>query len=316
MIFGEKSGRSTSEKDAIEIINHYLDLGGNHIDTANVYAEGRSEEIIGKTLKGKRENTILSTKVRFRMSPDINAEGLSRTHIIQSVNDSLTRLKIDYIDLLYLHSFDPITPLEETIRAIEHLIDKGKVRYIGISNFKAWQVMKAQGLTKYLNTNPFICAQYQYSLVKRDLEHEFFDLFESEGLGLLTWGPLGGGFLSGKYSKSNNPTSGRISGTADDTEESWGRRNNEKNWKIIDEIKTLTIKYNATFSQIAIAWILSKKVVSSVLLGVRTLDQLKDNMGANNITLSSDELDKLNNLSQLPELYPYRFMSKYGNRKI
>ncbi|WP_298237583.1 aldo/keto reductase [uncultured Algibacter sp.] len=315
MIFGEKSGRATSEEDAIKMINYYLDLGGNHIDTANVYADGRSEEIIGKTLKGKRDKTIISTKVRFRTSSDINAEGLSRTHIVQSVDDSLARLKTDYIDLLYLHSFDPITPLEETIRAIEHLIDKGKVRYIGVSNFKAWQLMKAQGLTKYLNTNPFIAAQYQYSLVKRDLEYEFFDLFESEGLGLLTWGPLGGGFLSGKYTK-DKPNSGRIASTSDDTEESWERRNSDKNWQIINAIESLTKKYNVTFSQVAIAWILSNKVVSSVILGVRTLDQLKDNMGANNLYLTLDEVNLLNNLSQLPELYPYRFMNEYGNREI
>jgi aryl-alcohol dehydrogenase-like predicted oxidoreductase len=315
MIFGEQSGRATSEKDAIEIIDHYLDLGGNHIDTANVYAEGRSEEIIGKALQGKREKTLISSKVRFSVSPDVNAEGLSRMHIIQSVDDSLKRLQTDYLDLLYLHSFDAITPLEETIRAVEHLIDKGKVRYIGISNFKAWQLMKAQGLTKYLNTNPFICAQYQYSLVKRDLEYEFFDLFESEGLGLMTWGPLGGGFLSGKYSK-DRPKSGRIASTADDTEESWGRRNNEKNWQIMEAIEGLTKKYNATFSQVAIAWLLSKKVVASVIMGIRTLEQLKDNMGANNVTLSTEDVERLDNLSQLPELYPYRFMAEYGTRVI
>lgn len=315
MIFGEQLGRSTSEKDAIEMINYYLEMGGNHIDTANVYAEGRSEEIIGKALQGNRKKTIISTKVRFSMSSDVNAEGLSRTHIIQSVEDSLTRLKTDYIDMLYLHSFDPITPIEETLRVLEHLIDSGKVRYIGVSNFKAWQVMKAQGLTKYLNTNPFISAQYQYSLVKRDVEYEFFDLLESEGLGLLAWGPLGGGFVSGKYSKAT-PTSGRISMTSEDTEESWERRNNDKNWKIMGAIDTLTLKYNATHSQIAIAWILSRKVIASVVLGARTLDQLKDNMGANNILLTADELDVLTQLSKLPEVYPYRFIDAYGDRAI
>ena len=315
MIFGEKSGRSTSEKDAIEIIERYLDLGGNHIDTANVYADGVSEEIIGKAVQGKRENTIISTKVRFSTSSNVNDQGLSRHHIIQSVDKSLKRLNTDYIDLLYLHCFDPLTPIEETIRTLENLIANGKVRYIGISNFKAWQLMKAQGLTNYLNTNSFIAAQYQYSLVKRDLEYEFFDLLEAEGMGLLPWGPLGGGFLSGKYSKEK-PVEGRISSSAEDTEESWQRRSNEKNWSIIDYIKALTKKHNATFSQIAIAWILSKKVVSSVILGVRTLDQLNDNIDANKVRLTTEEIDTLNNLSKPSELYPYRFMNEYGNRKI
>lgn len=315
MIFGEQSNRSTSEKDALKIIDQYIGEGGNHLDTADVYAGGRSEEIVGTSLKNRRTEIIVSTKVRFKTLNNINGEGLSRLHIMEGVHSSLKRLQTDYIDLLYVHCFDPITPLEETIRSLEDLVRSGKVRYIGISNFKAWQLMKAQGLTQQLNTNYFVAAQYQYSLVKRDMEYEFFDLLESEGLGLLPWGPLGGGFLTGKYSKEL-PTSGRISTTSEETEESWERRNTEKNWTIVDKIHELSAKYKASPSQISIAWILSKNVVSSVILGVRTMEQLKDNMAANNLVLSTEDLAVLDQLSALPELYPYRMIEAYGTRNL
>lgn len=315
MIFGEKSNRATPKREAFEIIDKYLASGGNHIDTADVYAGGNSEEIVGEALKNRRGEVIISTKVRFRTQKSINAEGLSRLHITAGVNASLKRLQTDYIDLLYVHCFDPITPLEETIRTLEDLIRNGKVRYIGISNFKAWQLMKAQGLARQLNTNCFVAAQYQYSLVKRDLEYEFFDLLASEGVGLLPWGPLGGGFLSGKYAKSG-PTSGRIATTAAETEESWERRNTEKNWQIIEKVQELAQKYEASVAQISLAWILSKNVVSSVILGVRTMEQLNDNLQANKLTLSVEDLTALDKASALPELYPYRMIEAYGQRNL
>ncbi|MEM8907723.1 MAG: aldo/keto reductase, partial [Bacteroidota bacterium] len=313
MIFGEQSNRSTPEKEAIEIINHYLEAGGNHIDTADVYAQGRSEEIVGKALEGRRQEVIIATKVRFPTGQGPNQQGLSRHHITEGVHQSLRRLKSDYIDLLYVHCWDPITPLTETLRTLEDLIRSGKVRYIGISNFKAWQLMKAQGLCDQFHLNRFIAAQYQYSLVKRDIEYEFFDLMEAEGLGLLPWGPLGGGFLTGKYQREQ-PTTGRISTTADHTEESWDRRNTEQNWAILDLVKQLAEKHQASPTQIAIAWILSKKIVASVILGVRTLAQLQDNLAAQAVQLSSDEIASLDTISALPEWYPYRMIEAYGQR--
>ena len=316
MIFGETSERSTPKKEALSIIHRYLDEGGNHIDTADVYAEGRSEEIVGEALHGsRRDKTIIATKTRFRTGEGINAEGLSRLHMIDGVNASLKRLRTDHIDLLYIHCFDPLTPLEETIRTLEDLVRDGKVRYLGISNFKAWQLMKAQGLTGLLNTNRFIAAQYQYSLVKRDLEYEFFDLLASEGLGLLPWGPLGGGFLTGKYSR-NAPTVGRIATTPKGNEESWDRRNTEKNWNIIERLRQLSEKYGATPSQISLAWILTKKVVPTVILGVRTIEQLEDNLGANRLQLSTEDVATLDVISKMPELYPYRVIEEYGRREL
>ena len=317
MIFGEKSNRSTPKKEALKIIDQYLEAGGNHLDTADVYAGGRSEKIVGKALKKRRSEVIVSTKTRFKTQNHINGEGLSRLHMVEGVHSSLKRLQTEYIDLLYVHCFDPITPLEETIRALEDLIRSGKVRYIGISNFKAWQLMKAQGLTRQLNTNCFVAAQYQYSLVKRDMEYEFFDLLESEGLGLLPWGPLGGGFLTGKYSRSKEElTSGRIATTSEETEESWERRNTEQNWRIVEKLQELSKKYNATPSQISVAWILSKSVVSSVIVGVRTMEQLDDNLKAKDLRLSIEDVAELDRLSTLPELYPYRMIEAYGKRNL
>ncbi|MEO0338432.1 MAG: aldo/keto reductase, partial [Bacteroidota bacterium] len=316
MLFGEESGRSTPEADAKAIMQYYLAEGGNHIDTANVYAGGRSEEIIGRALEAsQRKRVILATKVRFPMGEDHNQAGLSRLHIIEAVHDSLRRLQTDYIDLLYVHAWDPITPIQETLRALDDIVTSGKVRYLGVSNFKAWQVMKAQGLADQLGMHKFIAGQYQYSLVKRDLEYEFVDLFESEGLGLLPWGPLGGGFLTGKYQRTG-PTAGRISITEDHTEESWERRNTEQNWQILDYVQDLAKQHQVTPSQVALAWLRAKQVVSSVILGARTLDQLKDNMGAAKLNLSQVEIAHLDELSKLPELYPYRMLEAYAQRKL
>lgn len=315
MIFGEDSERSTPKSEAIRLIDQFLDAGGNHIDTADVYANGVSEKIVGEALKHKRQDVVVSTKIRFRTAPNPNAEGLSRWNLIQGVENSLKRLETDYLDILYLHCFDPVTPLEETVCTLINLMVSGKVRYVGISNFKAWQLMKSQGMLNQLGSFGFIAAQYQYSLVKRDLEYEFFDLLPDQGLGLLPWGPLGGGFLTGKYSRQG-PVEGRIATTSPQTEESWMRRNKKKNWLIMEGISSLANDYGATSSQIAIAWILSKKVVASTILGVRTRDQLSDNLGANSIKLSPEDIRKLDELSAPGELYPYRMISDYGNRTI
>ncbi|WP_373524590.1 aldo/keto reductase [Aquiflexum sp.] len=313
MIFGENSERGTPKSEAIRLIDQFLDSGGNHIDTADVYANGESEMIVGEALRNKRPDVIISTKIRFRTSSNPNAEGLSRWNIVQGVEKSLKRLETDYIDILYLHCFDPVTPLEETIGTLINLIESGKVRYIGISNFKAWQLMKSQGMLNQLSGFRFIAAQFQYSLVKRDLEYEFFDLFADQCIGLLPWGPLGGGFLSGKYTKQG-PIEGRIATTSPQTEESWERRNKKKNWLIMDQISSLAGSYGSTSSQVAIAWILSKSVVDSTIIGIRTSEQLSNNLGANDIRLSIEDISKLDQLSEPEELYPYRMIADYGNR--
>ena len=317
MVFGEESQRSTSPEIAEKIIHRFLDAGGNHIDTANVYADGRSEEIVGKAIKNKREQVVLATKMRFRSGGDgPNDLGLSRYHIIHSVEASLKRLGTETIDLLYMHCWDPIAPIEESLRAFDDLVAAGKVRYIGVSNFKAWQLMKALGLSDANGWARFVAAQYQYSLVARDIEPEFSDLCLSEGVGITPWGPLGGGFLTGKYQPGNKPQEGRIAIMPAETEETWDRRNTERNWSILEVVSNLASKYQAAHSQIAVAWLLVQPAVASVIVGVRTLEQLEDNLGAVNIHLKPEELEALDQVSALEERYPYRFIKQYGARKV
>lgn len=314
MIFGEDGTRGTDPKTAQKIIHKYLDAGGNHIDTANVYADGRSEEIVGAAIKDRRDQVILASKVRFSMGEGPNAEGLSRYHMLRSVEASLRRLQTDVIDLLYAHCWDPITPLEETLRAFDDLVASGKVRYIGVSNFKAWQLMKALASSDMHGWARFVAAQYQYSLVERNIEDEIGDLCLTEGLGLTPWGPLGGGFLSGKYQPGDKPEKGRLSMMADETEEAWHRRSNERNWIILQVVDEISKAHQATYSQIALAWLMRQPAVCSTIIGVRTMAQLEDNLAAIQITLSEDELQRLDRASKPEERYPYRFIELYGSR--
>jgi aryl-alcohol dehydrogenase-like predicted oxidoreductase len=318
MVFGEESQRSTPRNDAIQIIHAFLDEGGNHIDTANVYGVGRSEEIVGQAIHDRRDQVILGTKIRFPMGDGPNDQGLSRIHIQKGLEASLKRLNTDVIDLLYMHCWDPFAPLEESLKTFDDLVSSGKVRYIGVSNFKAWQLMKALSLSEQNGWERFIAAQYQYSLVTRDIEDEFTDLFLSEGVGLVPWGPLGGGFLSGKYSpdkKPDDPSEGRLAVMGEETEEAWHRRNSTKNWHLLDVISKLAANYpGATHSQIAIAWLLQQPAVSSVIVGVRTMDQLRDNLGYSILHLKRSEIEELNQASQTERGYPYRFLELYGSR--
>jgi aryl-alcohol dehydrogenase-like predicted oxidoreductase len=311
MIFGESSPRSTLPDEAERIIHRYIDAGGNHIDTADVYAGGRSEEIVGRALLGKRAGLVLASKVRFPTGDGPNDTGLSRYHIIRGVEDSLRRLQVETIDLLYMHCWDNLTPLEESLRALDDLVAAGKVRYIGVSNFKAWQLMKALGLSDRHGWARFVAAQYQYSLVVRDIEPEFLDLCQSEGVGLVPWGPLGGGFLSGKYQRDNpprTPEQGRLATEPDEHEESWVRRSTERNWRILDVMDDIVQNYGVTHSQIALRWLLTRPAVSSVIAGVRTQRQLEDNLCALDVDLPLDEITRLDEVSAMEEGYPYRFI--------
>ena len=316
MIFGEEGPRGTPKADATEMIHHFLDAGGNFIDTADVYAGGRSEEIVGEAIKERRDEVILATKVRFPKGDGKNDAGLSRHHILDGVAKSLKRLQTEHIDLLYVHNWDPFTPLEETMRALENLVNHGHVRYIGVSNFKAWQVMKALGISDAHGWNRFVAGQFQYSLIKRDIEYEFTDLSLSEGIGITPWSPLGGGFLSGKYKRSEEPEEGRIATTTDFNEESWQRRSTERNWQILAAVEEVAEAHAASVPQVALAWLRQRKEVSSVILGVRTLAQLKDNLGAADLDLTKEDITKLDEASTLPELYPYRMIRDFGARSL
>lgn len=313
MIFGETSDRGTPADEANEMIRHYLAAGGNHIDLADVYAGGRAEEIIGQAIKGQRDQLVLTTKVRWPMGRNVNDVGLSRYHIQIGVEASLRRLQAETIDVLYLHGWDPFTPLEETLRTCDDLVASGKVRYIGVSTFKAWQVMKALGLCDQHRWLRFVAAQYQYSLVVRDLESEFIDLCAAEGLGLVVWGPLGGGFLSGKYQPNQRPhdaAEGRLAVTPDGSEESWARRDTDHNWTILETVNQVMAGHpGSTASQVSIAWLLTRPTVASVIVGARSLKQLTNNLIAADLVLTMDELARLNAISTYELPYPYRMIN-------
>jgi aryl-alcohol dehydrogenase-like predicted oxidoreductase len=307
------------------MIDRFLEAGGNFIDTANVYAGGRSEEIIGQALKGRRNQIVLATKVRHRRGPGANDTGLSRRHIIREVENSLRRLQTDTIDLYYAHMWDPlvsleetlrafVVSLEETLRAFDDLVTAGKVGYIGVSNFKAWQLMKALAISDGHGLSRFVAAQYQHSLVVRDIEREFVELFMSEGIGSVPWGPLGGGFLSGKYRREHAPDKGRLASQAEQDEEAWSRRNTERNWAIIEAMGQIADTTGKSYSQIALNWLLGRPEVSSVIIGARTLKQLEDNLAATGWQLAGEERAELDRVSAIEPGYPYRMMALYGQR--
>lgn len=318
MVFGEGGARSTAPDEATMIIDAYLDAGGNHIDTADVYAGGRSEEIVGRALAHKRDRVVLATKVRFSTGDDVHDAGLSRKHILAGVEASLRRLQTDYIDLLYMHCWDPLTPIEESLRAFDDLVTAGKVRYIGVSNFKAWQLMKALAISDSDGLARFVAAQYQYSLIGRDIESEFFDLFDSEGVGLVPWSPLAGGFLSGKYRRGRRPTpeEGRLGSQPDGDEEAWVKRQDDRSWAVHDTVCEVAGELGVPPAAIALAWVLTRGPVASTIIGVRTPEQLESNLIASELALPDEAMAKLTSASRMESRYPYRFIDSYGRRPL
>ena len=316
MVFGEEGPRGTPPDVARRLIDTFLEAGGTHIDTANVYAGGRSEEIVGAAIQGRREEVTLATKVRFRTGDGPNDEGLSRQHVLRAVEASLKRLDTDHVDVLYAHCWDPWTPLEETLDVLDEVVRRGMARYLGVSNFRGWQVGKARTLQRERGLAPFVAAQYQMSLVERDVDPEFDSLCWEEGIGMVPWGPLGGGFLTGKYRRDEAPDTdtGRIGGTPDHAEEAWTRRDLERNWRTLDVVRDLAEVHGATPSQVALAWLLGRPTVSTVLMGVRTPEQLEDNLGAASLRLTEDEQARLDEASAPASRYPYRMIDVYGAR--
>lgn len=302
MTFGGKGqiwetigGMDQSEVD--QMVGRALDAGINFVDTANVYAAGESETMTGKALKGRRHDVILATKVRGRMGPGPNQVGLSRHHIMESVEASLDRLGTDYIDLYQIHRPDPDTNIEDTVRALDDLVRQGKVRYVGCSNLWAWQVMQALGIADGQGLERFRTTQSYYSLAGREIERDLIPLIDDQGLGLLVWSPLAGGFLSGKFTRD---------------QEGEGRRadfdfppvDKEKGYDIVDVMRDLADAHDATVAQVALAWVLANESVTSVIIGARNLRQLDDNIGAVDLELTDDDLERLDEVSRIPVAYP------------
>lgn len=283
-----------------DIVAASLAAGVNFIDTANVYSFGESETLLGQALQGRaRDQIVIATKVRGKMSDDKNNVGLSRFHIMNSVEASLRRLQTDYIDLYQIHGFDPLTPLEETLRALDDLVRQGKVRYIGASNLAAWQLMKALGLSDHLELARFASLQAYYTIAGRDLEREIIPLVQDQQVGIMVWSPLAGGLLSGKFSRETDGPQGSRRSSFD-----FPPVNKARAFDCVDVMREIAAEINATVPQIALAWLLHQKAVTTVIIGAKSLDQLTDNLNAVHVSLSDDHLKRLNEVSSLSPEYP------------
>jgi aryl-alcohol dehydrogenase-like predicted oxidoreductase len=299
-------GRETDEATASKILDKYVDAGGNFLDTANVYAAGASEEILGRILRERRQSLVLATKVRFNanifMGKPVgpNEIGLSRVHIMAEVERSLKRLQTDYIDLYQVHSWDFETPIEETMRALDDLVRQGKVRYLGCSNFTAWQLMKTLWVSDKHGLARFDCLQPQFSLICRDIEREILPLCRNEGVGVIPWSPLGGGFLTGKYrSGAKPPEDSRLAKL-----DMWGRLADERNYATLEAVEQVAKERGRSISQVALAWVMQQPGVSSTIYGARTTEQNDQNLGVIGFRLDTQELETLNKASAVPIEYP------------
>ncbi|HTG68721.1 MAG TPA: aldo/keto reductase [Candidatus Udaeobacter sp.] len=301
-------GNTTSEADSIDMIDRFVDRGGNFLDTADVYVNGRSEAIVGKAIKNKRSDVVLATKVRMSTSSNINGVGLSRKHILDGVEASLKRLQTDYIDLYQVHVWDHATPIEETLRTLDDLVTSGKVRYIGCSNFFAWQLMKALACSDANRYVRFVSIQPQYSLVSRQMDREMLSLCKEEQVGIIPWAPIGGGFLSGRYSREM-PTEGRL--TSKVGESAWINRSSDKNFVILDALLEAANELGKTPAQVALRWLIQREGITSPIFGASKLEQFEDNIGAIGWEMPSEIWNRLEQISALPDDYPNRFIDKF-----
>lgn len=307
-------GRESSKELAFEMMDIFHEKGGNFFDTADVYGRGTSETILGEWLQDKpRDRMVIATKVRGAMGDDPNNVGLSRKHILQAVDDSLSRLGLDYIDLYQVHMWDSATPLEETLSTLNDLVRTGKVRYIGASNYSGWQLQKAIDLSRYHGWETFVSLQPLYNLLDRELEWELLPLCQNEGLGTLIWSPLRGGWLSGKYQRGMEapPENTRVEKASEQGwSESWDAYANERTWQIIDTLNSIADDLNRSVAQIALRWLMQRPGVTTPIIGASKRHHLIDNLGAADFELNEEQMEKLNQVSQPQYPYPYGFISK------
>ena len=305
-------GREADEATSFQMLDRFVEIGGNFIDTANVYSTGGSEELLGRWFKGKqRDDMVLATKVRFNMGEGPNDHGLSRKHILSAVEASLRRLGTDYIDLYQVHMWDPQTPLEETLETLDGLVKAGKVRYIGASNFAAWHLQKAVDLSIQHGWEQFSCLQPLYNLLDRETEWELIPICQNEGLGVIPWSPLRGGWLAGKYHRGMSaPVEGtRIKqATEQNWSESWQKYDNEHTWSTLDALFAVAEETGKSPAQVALNWVKDRPGITAPIIGARTLAQFEDNLGAIGWSLSAEQLDTLNRASDKALPYPYSFL--------
>ena len=321
MTFGTKPGRFGAiaglDQDATNaLVRQSIDAGINFIDTANVYTEGQSEDYTGAAIKAlgiARSDVVIATKAMGSMGPGPNDAGVSRYHLMNQIDASLARLGTDHVDLYQIHGWDSQTPIEEALRALDDIVRTGRARYIGVSNWAAWQIMKALGISERLGLEKFASLQAYYTVAGRDLEREIVPMLKSEGVGLMVWSPLAGGLLSGKYSRAD-----------DNRSQGEGRRaafdfppvDHDRAYGLIDAMRAMAgAREGGSVAQIALAWLLHQEIVSTVIVGAKRADQLADNIAACDVSLSADELGQLDKLSALPREYPgWMFAMQGGYR--
>jgi aryl-alcohol dehydrogenase-like predicted oxidoreductase len=318
MTFGGKGywkaiGEQTQE-EVNKLTKTAIDSGINFIDTANAYSEGLSETMLGKALFSlgiQRQQVVIATKLRLRMGSGANQVGLSRLHISDSVEDSLMRLGLSHIDLMYIHGVDMLTPLEETMRGLEDIVRSGKVRYIGISNHPAWMVAKANGIADKMGWTKFVALQNYYSIAARDVEREIIPLALSEGLALMPWSPLAGGFLSGKFTRNSEVAGDSRRDTFD-----FPPLNKAKAYDIIDVLLQIGENHKVSAAQVALAYILKKPAVTSIIIGAKKHDQLMDNIAATKLLLSEEEMLQLDTISALTPEYPGWMLERQAQGRL
>jgi aryl-alcohol dehydrogenase-like predicted oxidoreductase len=317
MTFGGTGGfgdvGSTGLVEARRQVDMCLDAGVNLIDTADVYSAGLSEEIVGEVLDGRRDRALLATKVRMEMGEGPNDAGLSRHHVITGCEASLRRLRTDHIDLYQVHEWDGQTPLEETLEALDQLVSSGKVRYVGASNYTAWQLMKALGVAERTGLPRFVSQQIYYSLQAREAEYELIPLAVDQGLGVLVWSPLAGGLLSGKYRRDHEAPAGSRQLT------DWGEPpvyDQEGLYDIIEALVGIGAEHGVSAAQVALAYTLGKPSVTSLVIGARTSEQLADNLAAASLTLAESERELLDKISSPPLIYPYWHQARTASDRL
>ncbi len=305
-------GRETTIEESFDILDRFVTAGGNFIDTADVYSAGASEDILGRWLKDqRRDDFVLATKVRFRTGAGTNEIGLSRKHILSGVESSLRRLGTDYIDLYQIHMWDALTPLEETLEALDSLVRAGKVRYLGASNVAGYQLQKAIDTSRVNGWEPFTCLQPLYNLLDRSIEWELLPVCRNEGVGVIPWSPLRGGWLSGKYRRGMlaPPAGTRVE---DAEKNGWSERWSEyavgRTWDVIDVLCAVAEEMGKTPAQVALNWVLTRPGITAPIIGVRTMAHLEDNLGAADWTLSEAQVTRLNQASHIPLPYPYNWL--------
>ncbi|MGI8451826.1 MAG: aldo/keto reductase [Streptosporangiaceae bacterium] len=317
MTFGGTGGfasvGSTGVDEARRQVDICLEAGVNLIDTADVYSGGLAEEIVGEVLDGRRDDVLVATKVRMPMGDGPNDSGLSLHHIISGCEASLRRLRTDHIDLYQVHEWDGVTPLEETLEALDLLVRSGKVRYVGASNYAGWQLMKALGTASLHELPRFVSQQIYYSLQARDAEYELIPAAVDQGLGVLVWSPLAGGLLSGKYRRDQRPDSGSRQLT------DWNEPpvyDQEKLYDTVEVLIEIGAGHGVSAAQVALAYLLRKPAVTSLVIGARTMEQLSDNLAAAYLKLSDEEMERLDKVSAPPLLYPYWHQAKTAQDRL